>query len=399
MTKAVVLGANYYIGLSIIRALGAEGIPVVAVDYDEAYAYAMTSKYISEKLIAPHYLKEEARFLEYLIAYGKKQKEKPVLYPSADPYVSFVDRYFHILEAYFALPKMKQGLYSKVMDKESLAELARDYHIQTPPTVSPKEEDFLTRCQRDIGYPCLVKPTDSPKFVAVFRQKLFVAENETQLIDYIKQANGASCEVVIQKRVNGFDDHMYTYDAYLNQDSKVTHYTTCQKHRQYPINYGASVYTEQKHVPELHALGAPFLEGIGWKGFAEIEFKKDAHSGDYYMIEVNVRTTNLNVLLLKSGINMPLLLYKELTGHPVKPYAVTHHTGIRFRYTFDDWFAIRDYIKAKQLSLWHVLSSLAFKRKAYAIWDIKDPLPFFSFIKQRMFKHAVSKYIVNKESK
>ena len=50
MNKAVVLGCNYYIGLSVIRCLGVEGVHVVACDYDFENSYGARSKYISEFL-------------------------------------------------------------------------------------------------------------------------------------------------------------------------------------------------------------------------------------------------------------------------------------------------------------------------------------------------------------
>ena len=62
----------------------------------------------------------------------------------------------------------------------------------------------------------------------------------------------------MQRIIPGFDDHMYTFDAYMNQEGKVTHWVTCQKFRQYPINFGASVYTGQRYVPELYELGRHF---------------------------------------------------------------------------------------------------------------------------------------------
>lgn len=55
--KAVVLGMNYYIGLSIIRSLGVNDIDVVGIDYSEKGCYGAKSKYLSEHLIAPHYKK------------------------------------------------------------------------------------------------------------------------------------------------------------------------------------------------------------------------------------------------------------------------------------------------------------------------------------------------------
>jgi predicted ATP-grasp superfamily ATP-dependent carboligase len=153
--------------------------------------------------------------------------------------------------------------------------------------------------------------------------------------------------------------------------------------RQYPINYGASVYTKQKYVPELYDIGAKFLEGVKFKGFAEIEFKKDEETENFYLIEVNVRTTNLNNLLYKVGINMPYIAYRDLTGNPLPNDAVTWDTNRAFWYAYEDILAIKEYIRTKQLTLSQVITSF-FRPKAYAIWDIKDPKPFFVFLNSKI---------------
>ncbi|WDV47962.1 carboxylate--amine ligase [Clostridiaceae bacterium M8S5] len=376
--KAVVLGANYYIGLSIIRCLGTKGIHVTSIDYSKEGSYGAKSKYLNESLIAPHYKKDQTAFLNFLIDYGKKEVYKPVLFPSADLYVEFVDKHFDILKKYYLIPQTKQGLYSKVMNKDHLSHLALKHNILIPETIEIKD-NYIKEVNEKIKYPCLVKPTDSASFVAIFRKKMFKAYNEKQLINAVKVSQEANLDIIVQRIIPGFDDHMYTYDAYLNQDSRVTHWVTCQKHRQYPINYGASVYTGHKYVPELHKIGSEFLESIGYKGFAEIEFKKDAESGKYYLIEVNVRITTLNVLIDKLGINIPYITYKELTGNPIKPFSIKKESTLFFWYAYEDFIAVKNYIKTKQLSLMKVLKSY-FKPKAYAIWDMKDPKPFIYFI-------------------
>ncbi len=63
--KAVVLGANYYIGLSIIRCLGIHDIPVVAVDYSKKGTYGFYSKYLSEKLIGPDSKEDPEGLLDF----------------------------------------------------------------------------------------------------------------------------------------------------------------------------------------------------------------------------------------------------------------------------------------------------------------------------------------------
>ncbi|RCW51732.1 carbamoyl-phosphate synthase L subunit-like protein [Paenibacillus prosopidis] len=192
-----------------------------------------------------------------------------------------------------------------------------------------------------------------------------------------------------QRIIPGFDDHVYTFDAYLDQNSKVTHWVTCQKQRQFPINFGASSFTMQKYVEELYRIGAPFLESIGYKGFAEIEFKKDAVSGEYYLLEVNARTTTLDPLLRECGVNFPLLAYNELTGKPIGSYAVRSNMGIAFCFLFEDLISCRDYVRTKQLSILQIVKS-HFVKKAPAIWSIDDPAPAFFFLAM-IFKKIIRK--------
>jgi len=391
--KAVVLGANYYIGLSIIRCLGIHDIPVVAVDYSKKGTYGFYSKYLSEKLIGPDSKEDPEGLLDFLVEYGKKQDKPPVLYPSADGYAEFIDKYLPTLQKYYLINQTEQGLFTKVINKDSLYSLAKEHNVLFPETIYIDDEDYKEKVNSIIKFPCLVKPTDSPAFVSYFRKKLFKVYNMEELEDAIKKAQEANLDVVIQRIIPGFDDHMYTFDAYLNQDSKVTHWITCQKLRQFPINFGASVYTIQKYVPELYEIGAKFLEDIGFKGFAEIEFKKDADTGKYYLIEINARTTNLNSMLFKAGINMPYLAYCELTNELPEPYAIEEDTNIAFWYAYEDFFAIRNYKKTKQLTGKEIIKTFN-RPKAYAIWDMKDPLPAFAFIFQKI-KRLFSKIFVH----
>lgn len=388
MNKAVILGCNYYIGLSTIRCLGKEGIHTVAVDYNENDRYGAASKYCSEQLIAPYYQENKEEFIQYLIDYAKKQEKKPVLIPCHDNYVEIMDEYCEELKPYYLFAQTQKGLATIVMDKEKLHALAKEYGVKVPETVRVTEDDYTTQVEKRIGFPCIVKPTDSPRFVATFRKKLFIVNNVTELVEAVEKAHEKNLEVIIQRIIPGFDDHMYTFDAYLNQDSKVVHWTTCQKHRQYPINFGASVYTEQRYVKELYDIGAKFLEEIGYKGFGEIEFKKDENTGEYYLIEINARITNFNNLLYKVGLNFPYITYRELTGNPIEPYAITHDTKRVFWYVYEDLLAMKGYLKTNQLTKTQIIQSL-FKKKAYAIWDITDLKPVYLFMKKILAKKFV----------
>ncbi|MBO1264476.1 carboxylate--amine ligase [Proteiniclasticum sp. SCR006] len=378
--KAVILGSNYYIGLSIIRCLGKEGIHTVAMDYARENTYGADSRYLKEQIIVPHYKKNEQQLLQFMVDYAKKEKEKPVLYPSGDPYVEFIDRNFDALKEGYLFPMDVKGKWTDIMMKDTLEKLAVQYGMPIPESVELNDPAIFEKVERSIGYPCILKPTESTMFVAKFRVKNFILNSREELTKYRGIIQESGLDGVIQRIIPGFDDHMYTYDAYLDRNSEVTHWMTCQKHRQFPINFGASVYTEQRLVPELHEMSREFYRNIGYKGFGEIEYKKDEKTGKYYLIEINTRTTNLNSLLEKAGVNFPLLAYKEMTGEKIEKDNRTYDTGIHFRYLYEDLLAIREYVRAGQLTKSQIMKSL-FRRKAPAIWSFTDPKPAFGFLK------------------
>lgn len=382
--KAIVLGVNYYIGLSVLRCLAKKNIYTVACDYD-LLGYGLKSRYINEKLIVSDFKNEGKNLLKELIEYGKKQVLKPVLIPCHDHYVEFIDKYLKELKKYYLLPEIKQGLYTKLINKDTLLELATKHKVLVPPTISSTEENIYNKVKNELGYPCLVKPIDSPSFVEIFRQKVFVVHNEKELKKSLKKVMNYNIEVIIQKIIKGFDDHMYTFDAYLNKKSKVVHYLTAQKERQWPINFGASVYIKQKYIPKIVKMGSKFLEEIGYKGFAEIEFKKEEGTNKFYLIEINARITNFNQMMEKVGLNIPYIYYCDLIGKPLSKKYIKKTTNIAFWYLYEDFFAIRAYLKTKQLKFKDILKSLKGK-KVMAIWSIKDPLPMFQFLINKIKK-------------
>lgn len=383
--RAVVLGANYYIGLSIIRSLGRKGVKVTAIDYTKEDSYGSRSKYLDEHLIAPHYGREPERFLEFLINYSKNQDYKPVLFPSSDPYVEFIDKYFYELKEYYLFPMDRKGFWSEVMDKYTMSLLAQKFNVKVPETINSKEENLVERVREEIGYPCIIKPMDSASFVRKYRNKVFIIEKEEELIEKVKMCHNDDFEILIQRIIPGPESNCYCYDAYLNQESKVTHWTTAYKIRQWPINFGASTYAKQKYIPELHDICKPFLEGIKFKGFSEIELKRDEKTGVIYLIEVNVRIINFNEMLYNCGLNFPYITYMEMTDKLPEPKSVEEDLGYTFLYMYEDLFAVKEYLKTGQMSLSKIIKDISFKNVA-STWSFSDPKPALYFMSRVALK-------------
>ena len=375
--KAVVLGTNYYIGIAVVRTLGKKGIHVVSVNHNGVNHYGK-SRYVKEALIAPHYKEHGDACLEFLINYAKQQEYKPVLLATADPYVEFMDKYFHQLKEYYLFPMDRKGLLTDLMDKYKLTEIAKKYDVLIPEIINIDDDNIYERVAKELKYPCIVKPKDSPTFVNKYREKAIFIRNERELKRVVEMCRNDKMDVFIQRIIPGPEQNNYNFDAYMTQDGKVAYYTTEYKIRQWPINFGASTVAAQKWIPEAAELSIPFLEAIGFKGFVEVEMKRDENNGKIYMVEVNVRYVNFTEMHIRVGMDTPYLTYMEMIGEDIGKKAIDYDTGAVWRYLFEDIPAMRAYVAVEQYTREEIREQNN-QKFIPSTWSLDDPWPGIKF--------------------
>lgn len=376
--KAVVLGTNYYIGLAVVRSLGRKGIHVVTINHGDKNPYGQ-SKYVKEAYIAPHYQREEEAYLEYLLRYGREQEYKPVLLATADPYTEFIDKYFYELKEYYLFPMDRKGLLTDLMDKSRLEQMAKSFGIRTPETISTDDDDIYNKVTNEIGYPLIVKPSDSPTFVDKYREKAFFVENERELKRVLDMTRRDGFEVFIQRIIPGPEENNYNFDAYINQYNDFAYYTTEQKIRQWPNNFGASTYATQKWIPEAAEFAMPFIKSLHFRGFIEMEMKRDENNGLIYLIEINVRFVNFTQMHVEIGMDTPYLTYLDVTGQEIGRKAIDYDTGVRWRYLYEDIPAMRNYIARGQMTRKEIIAQNKHKPIVASTWSLDDPWPGIKF--------------------
>lgn len=377
--KAVVLGTNYYIGLSIVRNLGRSGVKVVTVDYDENSHYGV-SKYVKERLIAPHYKNEEEKCVEFLIEYAKKQAHKPVLFPTADLYVEFMEDNFDKLKEYYLWPNEQKGLYRSLMDKQSLLQYTEPLGIKTPEIIPMNAENLYDRVTEELGYPCIVKPKDSMPFVNQYRSKVFFINSREELIEKIELCKKDGQEVFIQRIVKGPETNCYSFDVYMDKNQNPVSYMTTNKIRQWPINFGASTYAKQHYIPELYDICVPLFKSVKYRGFAEVELKRDERTNTIYLVEVNVRFVNFTELQCHMGMNTPMMYFLDSIGEEYSGVKVEKDMEVYWKYKYEDISAIRAYLKTKQMTIGQIIRDYRFS-KVSSTWAWDDPKPGIQFFK------------------
>lgn len=384
----VILGANFYTALGAIRTLGRRGIPVYALDYHFPTAYALSSRYVTRKILCPNVNTEESGLADFLIDLGKEFPAKPVLMATADNYALLISRYAEQLADYYIFPDNKAGLLEKIIDKKGLSQLALEHDLRIPQTYIVDQNSDLSEIYRDIKYPCIIKPALSHKFVKIFRQKCLLTDNKTGLLSALETARVSELEVMVQEIIPGFDDRMYVFDVYVDRQGRATHTFSAQKLRQFPINFGSSTLTHHLYDQEMIELGLDYIKRLGYRGYCEIEFKKHPSTKEFYMIEINARLSTLNVLFDKCGIEFVFIMYKDLIGEPLPDFHLKEEKPWAFWHAYEDTISIAAYLKKKQLTIGQIAKPWLSHRKAHAIWAADDIKPLFSFTRLILGKAA-----------
>ncbi len=378
-TPAVILGANFYTALGAIRSLGRRGVPVYALDYHFPTAYALASRYVTEKVVCPDINEDEEGLLNFLLSFGRRFNERPVLMATADSYALLISRHATALNRYYRFPEMPEGLLEQIIDKQGLNNLAAEHQLPVPQTYNVTRQSKIAEIAAEISYPCIIKPALSHKFVKVFRQKCLFAGDADELTALLATAQQSDLDVMVQEVIPGFDDHMYVCDVYVDRQGKATHTMTAQKLRQFPINFGSSTLTRHKHVPELVELGLDCMKKLNYRGYGEIEYKQHEQTGRFYMIEINARLSTLNILFDKCGVEFTYAMYRDLIGDPLPQKHLTEDQPWVFWHAYEDLISSIAYLRTRQLSPGEILRPWFRYRKAHAIWAADDPLPLIAF--------------------
>ncbi|HOB86684.1 MAG TPA: carboxylate--amine ligase [Bacillota bacterium] len=304
-------------------------------------------------------------------------------------------RHSDLLSEHYLFHRMPRGLLEQIVNKKGLYLLACRHNMKMPLTFFPGSEKEDEEVASRVAFPCLVKPSVSYLFTKKFRKKLFVAHDEKELYEELRLAREAGIEIMVQELVPGFDDKMYVLDVFIDREGRATHTMTAQKIRQFPANFGSSTLTHQLPVPELYDQGVSFLQRIGYRGYGEIEFKRHAETGEFYMIEVNARMSSLNPLFDACGLEYPYIIYRDLIGDPLPPLHLDRHLNYAFYHFYEDYFAVRQYRRAQQLSWKEIIKPFLAHKKKYAVWALDDPLPtlyFWKVVFARLWGKFVSKW-------
>ena len=382
--SAIVLSCHT-IGLAVIRALGSVGIKVFAFYYEKK-DMGYTSKFVKERVYTPHPEKNEAAFMEILLAYRKRLKGS-ILFPVDDPTLTTVSKNKGVLEEHYIVACPDWSIVKKYIDKKYTYALADELEIDSPLTVVPKRLDEVIEYANNVNFPCIVKPCKSHLYYEKFKTKMVKVYNKDDLIAEYHKAENAGTEVLLQEFIPGDDSQGINYNSYFCDGKPLVEFTAW-KRRLAPPEIGLPRVVKSSYIPEVIEPGRKIIQALGFNGFSCTEFKKDSRDGTYKLMEVNGRHNRSGLLALKCGINFPLIEYRFLA----EGYVPTHYHFTKDIYWVDEFLDVSNsliHYKNERLSLKEFFRPYI-RPHICAIFDMNDPKPFAKRIYD-MFQMAFKK--------
>lgn len=357
--------------LGVIRAFGRRGVPVVYLD-SEPSSTVRYSKYISTRLKCPSLRESEKKFVDALLAFGRKNYGRMMIIPTGDREVLAISKNQAELEQYYHLPVPAFETVQELVNKKNFYRLLVKMHFPHPETYFPESIEELRSMGKQLAYPCIIKPAYSLPFQEEFGRKCFVINSIQDLEQAMEKLRRKDVEVMIQEIIPGRETYMFY--AYLNRKSEPLAICGYDKVRQYPLDYGSGSFCRSSWRPHLIEGCTKLLRAIGYCGFAEPELKKDPRDGQYKLLEINARTTLQNRLAASCGADVEYAAYLDAAGQCPRK-AISSRNGVSWVDDFTDVLSCLTLARRKQISVADALSSwIAADAHSLACWD--DPAPF-----------------------
>lgn len=370
MIPAVILSCHT-MGLGVVRSLGIMGVPIIVVYYEKG-DMGYVSKYVKEKVFAPHPEHSEEQFISLLIDCARRFG-RCVLIPVDDATLLTVSKNKKLLEDKYIVACTDWKITQQFLDKKLTYTLAESIGVPAPKTIVPKSFDDVEQYGDTVQFPCLVKPSLGHRYFELFRKKMVQVDNFDQLISAYRQASEANIEVMLHELIPGDDTQGVNYNSYFIDGEPYVEFTA-EKVRLSPPGFGVPRVAVSKDIPEIIEPGRKILKALGFNGYSCTEFKKDTRDGVYKFMEVNGRHNRSVLLAVRCGINFPWLEYNYLTQGEL-PSKYDYERGIYWIDEFRDISHSVKYIGREGSTLNQYIRPYL-RDHVFATFAMDDPKPF-----------------------
>jgi predicted ATP-grasp superfamily ATP-dependent carboligase len=361
---AVVMG-----DVDMVRALGVAGISSAFFGF--ADDSARFSRHVRVSLPWIDQWERQDELAAALLALARAQPQPPVLFPQTDAALLLASRYRERLAGGLRLLLADRLLLEQLVDKGRFEALAARHDLPVPPAQRLRPAPDEPAPALEVPFPLIVKPfTRTPAWtnVAGASKALHVLGRE-DFEALWPRLRGARTELLAQQLIPGPESRIESFHVYVDASGSLAGEFTGRKIRTFPRHYGQSTAVEVVPLPDVAELGREVVGRLALRGVAKLDFKRDDR-GRLHLLEVNPRFNLWHYPGALAGVNLPAMVYADLTGRERAPAARVHR-----RVTWCD--PLQD-LRAMHTEGIALLAWLRWLRGCEAFSGLarEDPLPF-----------------------
>jgi predicted ATP-grasp superfamily ATP-dependent carboligase len=341
--------------LSMVRALGRRQIPV-ALATSEPRSPMTRSRYCREIIPLPPWWSEPERAVDALIDWTATKNHRPVLFYDGDHDLIAISRARQRLAPHFRFVLPPAELVEACTDKLRFAELAEQRALPVPRTAlltsGTDFDDFLAGWS---SFPAVLKPAMRNNWFATVgsHEKALRIETREQLRKSLDDLGTHGLDLVLQAAVEGGEEQIVSYHAYVRADGSTAAEFTGRKIRTWPRRYGLSTYLQITDDADVLRAGRSLVDTLEFTGVLKADFKIDVRDQQLYLLEVNPRFNLWHHAATVAGAPIPEMVYRDcVDGLPARRGAtVRARAGLRWINPVADLPALREYRAAGEVTL------------------------------------------------
>lgn len=338
------------------------------------------SKYASKRLLWPSYIKDRQQFENKLIEY-LKTNEIDVTISVGDVSSDILSANKKVLTEYTRIINPDYPVFIQAANKLNLMNYCMSNGLPCPRTYH-LDSEIIRKIETLLSFPVIVKPTIGVGAVGLhkFDKK---AELEKCASELINQYG----ELIIQEFIPSGGIPQYQAEAFVDEDGKMKVCLIIEKPRYFPVSGGTSTANISIYHPIIRNIAKELLEGLPWRGAADIDFIFDQRDGSIKILEINPRVTAGIKIGFAAGVDFADLHIKLAMGQEI-PVIEQYQTGIYSRNLFLDllWF----FYSSKEMRRNTKPSFFKFfgKDVVYQLFSIDDPMPPLGFFLNMIRKYS-----------
>jgi predicted ATP-grasp superfamily ATP-dependent carboligase len=326
--------------MDLLRPLGLAGVPCAVVA--SPGAAVRFSRFARTALEWADPWDQPARLVDILVRFAGTQPEPPVLYYEADRDLLLVSRHRERLAQVFRFVVPDAALVEDLVDKARFQALARRVRLPVPPGCIVRPGEAPPPELAELRFPVVVKPLTrrSERWEPLGGSgKALRVESPQAMRELLPRLVGTELPLVVQELVPGPETEVESYHVYVDGRGETVGEFTGKKIRTVPAEYGHSTALEITDTADVTNLGRELVRRLDLKGVAKLDFKR-APSGELYLLEINARFNLWHHLGAMAGVNLPVLVYRDLVGLP-RGAPTRARPGVRWCKPWQDWIAAR----------------------------------------------------------